>query len=79
MISRKMLANSAAQILFRRGLHYFGLDFYRDVHHVLSRPAYPLASSFCKPTLRWRHIIFDKPIIYETGRWLGKIESIKDK
>ena len=38
MISRKMLANSAAQILFCRLADDFGLDFQRYVHHVLAQP-----------------------------------------
>ena len=38
MISRKMLANSAAQILFCKPADDFRLDFQRELHHVLAQP-----------------------------------------
>ena len=37
MISRKMLANSAAQILVCKPADDFRLDFQRELHHVLAQ------------------------------------------
>ena len=79
MISRKMLANSAAQILFCKPADDFRLDFQRELHHVLAQPVVVWSRGHQQPNLRGRHIIFDKPIIYETGRLLGKIESVNNK